>query len=103
MPNTPGSSAGNDAPRKLKKSLNSFKVLTECPIIIALLFQLHKKYVAANVPVLVPLIIKAIQLVPIAQEVAHSKAKKEKKLQIGMTNEIANKTAYSELIALQVL
>jgi transformation/transcription domain-associated protein len=86
----------------LKKSLESFKVLTECPIIIALLFQLHKKYVAANVPLLVPLIVKAIQLVPMAQEMAHTKAKKEGKMIIGMAGDINNKVAYSELIALQV-
>lgn len=89
-------------PKKLKKSLESFKVLTECPIIIALLFQLHKKYVAANVPLLVPLIVKAIQLVPAAQEMAHAKAKKEGKMIIGMASDINNKVAYSELIALQV-
>ena len=101
VPNTP-SSASEATSRKLKKSLESFKVLTECPIIIALLFQLHKKYVAANVPVLVPLIIKTIKLVPQAQEIAHSIARSEGRLQIGMAKGISNRLAYSELIALQV-
>ncbi len=57
---------------------------------------------AANVPLLVPLIVKAIQLVPAAQEMAQTKAAMEGKLQIGMAYDISNKLAYSEFIALQV-
>ena len=37
-----------------------------------------------------------------AQEMAHTKAKKEGKMIIGMAGDINNKVAYSELIALQV-
>lgn len=57
-PTVPGSEASTVAPKPIPRSLDSFKVLTECPIIIALLFQLHKKYVGVNVPALVPLIVK---------------------------------------------
>ena len=48
----------HEAPRLLTKGLFSFKVLTECPIIIALLFQLYRKFVNHNVPLFVPLIME---------------------------------------------
>lgn len=50
---------GVDLPAKtLPKSLYSFKVLTECPIIVVLLFSTHKQSVSDNLPVFVPLIIE---------------------------------------------
>lgn len=36
----------------------SFKVLMECPIIIALLFQLYRTFVNSNVPLFIPHVIK---------------------------------------------
>ena len=47
--------SGNGKP--LTRSLCSFKVLTECPIIIVILFQLYRKYVANNIPRFVEAII----------------------------------------------
>jgi hypothetical protein len=35
---------------QIAQSTFSFKVLTECPIIIALLFQLYRSFVTSNVP-----------------------------------------------------
>jgi len=40
----------------------SFKILKECPIIIVLLFQLHKKFVQTNVVAFIPLIIEVITI-----------------------------------------
>jgi len=42
----------------LAKSMFSFKILKECPIIIVLLFQLHKDFVPDNVKAFIPLIIE---------------------------------------------
>jgi transformation/transcription domain-associated protein len=42
------------------KSINSFKVLTDCPVIVALLFSLHRRYVDAYVPEFVPLIVNVL-------------------------------------------
>lgn len=41
----------------LIKGSRSFKVLSECPIILVLLFQIYKKFINLNIPSLVPLII----------------------------------------------
>jgi transformation/transcription domain-associated protein len=46
----------------LAKSLHSFKVLTECPIIVVLLFQSRREFVNDSIKNFVPLIIKVIQI-----------------------------------------
>lgn len=51
----------------LLKSKESFKVLTECPLIVMLLFQLYPKYIKANIPDLIPLMIDALRLAPTLQ------------------------------------
>lgn len=48
----------------LLRSKDSFKVLTECPLIVMLLFQLYPKYIKANIPDLIPLMIDALRLQP---------------------------------------
>eukprot|EP01133_Synstelium_polycarpum_P011916 gene11916-13884_t len=52
---------GSDAPRAqgIKPSMSSFKVLTECPIIVVLLFQLYPSS-TTNVAKFIPLIIKTL-------------------------------------------
>lgn len=54
----------------LLKSKESFKVLTECPLIVMLLFQLYPKYIKANIPDLIPLMIDALRLAPTLQRAA---------------------------------
>ena len=48
----------------LLRSKVSFKVLTECPLIVMLLFQLYPKYIKENIPDLIPLMIEALRLQP---------------------------------------
>ena len=43
-------------------STESFKVLTECPLIVMLLFQLYPRYIEKNIPALIPLMMKALTL-----------------------------------------
>jgi len=59
-PSTPAAVAGT-APREVRaiqRSLYSFKVLTECPIIIVLLFQLYRSFNETHVEPFVPLVFK---------------------------------------------
>jgi hypothetical protein len=42
----------------LNKSTESFKVLTECPLIVMFLFQLYPKHLQTNIPVLLPLMVR---------------------------------------------
>ncbi|KAJ3037893.1 hypothetical protein HDV00_001237 [Rhizophlyctis rosea] len=88
--------------RDLPKAMFSFKVLTECPIIIALLFQLHRKFVSEAVSKFVPLIINILKLEPRAQEIALQELDAAGKGYVGMSPAIKNKAAYGDFIALQV-
>ncbi|KAI9333573.1 hypothetical protein BDR26DRAFT_909001 [Obelidium mucronatum] len=99
-PAAPGSA--EDSNRIIGPSMTSFKVLTECPIIIALLLQVHRGFVTTNVPLFVPLIMEALLLQPKPQREAHEAAAKEGKVFFGVCPEIKNRVAYSEFKALQV-
>lgn len=46
----------------VRKSTQSFKVVTECPLIVMFLFQLYESYAQPNVQTLLPLMVRAINL-----------------------------------------
>ena len=48
--------------KQLTPSVSSFKVLTECPLIVMLLFQLYPRYIQANIHVLIPLMMNTLKL-----------------------------------------
>ncbi|KAI9104837.1 hypothetical protein DFS34DRAFT_691063 [Phlyctochytrium arcticum] len=102
-PDSPAPSEGGEmAARTLQRSLFSFKVLTECPIIIALLFQLYRKYVNANVPVFVPLIIHCLTLLPAQQRQALAEADQAGVVYVGISQNVRNRAALTDFIMLQV-
>jgi len=49
---------GEEGNQRLARSLYSFKVLKECPIILVLLLQIHRKFLNETVGDLVPLIVE---------------------------------------------
>ena len=53
----------------LTRSTESFKVLTECPLIVMLLFQLYPRYIQCTIPNLIPLMVQTLGL-PAASAVA---------------------------------
>ncbi|KNC98645.1 histone acetyltransferase TRA1 [Spizellomyces punctatus DAOM BR117] len=102
-PGSPAQSdSGEPSTRVLQKSLYSFKVLTECPIIIALLFQLYRKYVNANVPVFVPLIIHCLTLLPAQQRQELADADAAGVVYVGISANVRNRAALTDFIMLQV-
>ena len=48
----------------LTKSTESFKVLTECPLIVMLLFQLYPRYIQSTIPSLIPVMVQTLALRP---------------------------------------
>ena len=44
------------------KSVESFKVMTECPLIVMLLFQLYPRLIPPNIQILLPLMVQSIAL-----------------------------------------
>jgi transformation/transcription domain-associated protein len=53
---------GGPMPGQLNPSTRSFKVVTECPLIVMFLFQLYPRYVPSNIPALLPLMVNAISI-----------------------------------------
>ncbi|KAI8806472.1 hypothetical protein BJ742DRAFT_680099, partial [Cladochytrium replicatum] len=102
---TPISPAPDDsAPKNLARSTKSFKVLTECPIILAMLFQVYKRFVPTHIPEFVPITIGALSLQPEAQRRSHEEATRDGRIFIGVSPYIPHRlrVQYSELKALQV-
>lgn len=54
---------GNQVNNALLKGMASFKVLIECPVVIVLLFQLHRWLVSDNIAKFVPLVIRSLGVV----------------------------------------
>ena len=55
-------SARTSTIQSVLQGLDSFKVLTECPLIVMLLFQLYPKYIQDNIPLLTPLMMGGLAL-----------------------------------------
>ncbi|CEG78070.1 Putative Transformation/transcription domain-associated protein [Rhizopus microsporus] len=92
-----------DAPSKiLPKSMFSFKVLTECPIIVVLLFQSYRRSAAENIMKFVPLIFQTLSLQAKPQMEAAAAAAARGELFIGVSPAIKQKSLYNEFIVAQV-
>ncbi|ORE10738.1 hypothetical protein BCV72DRAFT_199208 [Rhizopus microsporus var. microsporus] len=92
-----------DAPSKiLPKSMFSFKVLTECPIIVVLLFQSYRRSAAENIMKFVPLIFQTLSLQAKPQMEAAAAAAAKGELFIGVSPAIKQKSLYNEFIVAQV-
>ena len=86
----------------LAKGANSFKTLTECPIIVVMLLQTHRQLVAASLTSLIQSVIDFLSLQAIPQLEAHSVAAAKGDIHIGVAPNIRNKPMFGELITAQV-
>jgi hypothetical protein len=75
----------NNSQNMLLKSTESFKVLTECPLIVMLLFQLYPKFIKPNIHQLVPFMMNTL---------AHKAPRIAARIQ---------RSRYKDLIAAQVI
>ncbi|CAG8506762.1 53_t:CDS:10, partial [Cetraspora pellucida] len=95
--------ANETTPNKvLAGSLHSFKVLTECPIIVVLLFQSHRHFVNDNIGNFVPLIIKTLGLQARPQAEAQEAARARGEIFVGVAPGIRDRAKYTEFIIAQV-
>lgn len=88
--------------RVLLKGMQSFKVLSECPIIVVSIFQVYRHTVQENVQAFVPLIKNALSLQAAAQKQAHADAAAKGKIHSGVSPAIKNRAAFGEFITAQV-
>jgi transformation/transcription domain-associated protein len=88
--------------RQLQKGMHSFKVLSECPIIVVSIFQSNRAVVNKNVRLFVPLIKNVLLLQAKPQEKAHAEAKARGDIFTGVSKEIKNRAAFGDFILMQV-
>jgi transformation/transcription domain-associated protein len=103
-PIAPGSdfADASQQPRTLLKGTQSFKVLSECPIIVVSIFQVYRNTVPQNVKQFVPLIKGVLCLQAKAQEQAHQDAAARGTIFTGVSPNIKNRAAFGDLITAQV-
>ncbi|KAI6272293.1 hypothetical protein MCOR27_008404 [Pyricularia oryzae] len=88
--------------RPLLRGMQSFKVLSECPIIVVSIFQVYRSTVPQNVKSFVPLIKGVLCLQAKAQEQAHAEAAAKGTIFTGVSPNIKNRAAFGEFITAQV-
>ncbi|KAJ1978693.1 transcription-associated protein 1, partial [Dimargaris xerosporica] len=101
-PMSPLADASDATNKPLTKSMWSFKVLSECPVIVVMLCQAYRKYNADNMPTFIPLIVDTLKLRVRQQEEASQAAEAQQQTFVGMSPTIKNRTSYLELIIAQV-
>ncbi|CCJ31022.1 unnamed protein product [Pneumocystis jirovecii] len=85
-----------------RKSKYSFKVLTECPIIVVLLFQSHKQIISTNLPAFIFAIIEMLSLQASPQAEAHLIAASKNEIFTGVSPNILDKSLFGEFIIAQI-
>ena len=90
--------------RPLLKSLQSFKVLAECPIAVVSIFQAHRDFVPGNVENFMPLVRKVLFAQVPAQQRAHEAAASAdpKRGHYGLAKDVKNRAAFGEMVNAQV-
>lgn len=88
--------------RPLLKGMQSFKVLSECPIIVVSIFQIYRNTVQVNVPKFVPLIKGFLSLQASAQKQAHDDAAARGDIHTGVSSGIKNRAAFGDFITAQI-
>ena len=94
--------SGQQSNRPMLKGMQSFKVLSECPIIVVSIFQVHRNAVPQNVKMFVPVIKSVLSTQAKAQEQAHRDAAARGTIHTGMSPNIKNRAAFGEFITAQV-
>ncbi|KAK9459333.1 uncharacterized protein V1516DRAFT_508906 [Lipomyces oligophaga] len=101
-PSMPPEIGGETTAKSLPRCLYSFRVLTECPIIVVLLFSTHKQSVSENLAVFVPLIFDMLALQAAPQAEAHTAAASRGEIYTSVSPAIKNRSAFGEFITAQV-
>lgn len=88
--------------KPLQKCLYSFKVLTECPIIVVLLYSTHVDLVKKSLSQFLPCITEVLKLQAPPQENAHKAAAARNEYYTSISPQIKNRAAYGDFITAQV-
>ncbi|KAH8882770.1 hypothetical protein GQ53DRAFT_847315 [Thozetella sp. PMI_491] len=97
-----GTDTSQQPGRPLLGGMQSFKVLSECPIIVVSIFQVYRSTVQHNVKLFVPLIKSVLMCQVKAQEQAHKEAAAKKTIFTGVSPSIKNRAGFGDFITAQV-
>lgn len=97
-----GDFSSEHSSKPLARCLYSFKVLTECPIIVVLLYTTHKQAVTTSLATFIPHIIDMLELQAPPQANAHAAAASRGEIHTSISPQIKNRAAYGEFIVAQV-
>ena len=95
-------SIDQQAARPLPRGMHSFKVLSECPIIVVSLFQAHKNIAPLNARNFIPRIKTVLMAQAQPQKLAHEDAKNKGTIFFGVCREIKNRQAFGDFVTAQV-
>ncbi|KAI9190433.1 transcription-associated protein 1 [Blastocladiella emersonii ATCC 22665] len=99
----PSVSGGSGGKRQLLPCNQSFKVLTDCPLIVLMAIQVHREYLTANVNRLVATFLEAVMVQPVQQAEASARAREQGRWHVGMADALAPQhQAYQDLLVCQV-
>ncbi|KAI8643328.1 hypothetical protein BD408DRAFT_342632 [Parasitella parasitica] len=101
-PMSPAADTPETPTKVLAKSMFSFKVLTECPIIVVLLFQSYRRSAADNIMKFIPLIFQTLSLQAAPQMEAANAALARGEVFVGVSPAIKQRGLYNEFIVAQV-
>ncbi|KAI7885947.1 uncharacterized protein EV154DRAFT_427566 [Mucor mucedo] len=101
-PMSPAADTPEVPTKVLAKSMFSFKVLTECPIIVVLLFQSYRRSAADNIMKFIPLIFQTLSLQAKPQMEAANAALARGEVFVGVSPAIKQRSLYNEFIVAQV-
>ncbi|KAI8988247.1 hypothetical protein BDF20DRAFT_910766 [Mycotypha africana] len=101
-PMSPAAETPEVPTKTLQKSMYSFKVLTECPIIVVLLFQSYRRSASENIMKFIPLIFQMLSLQAKPQMEAAHAAFARGEVFIGVSPLIKQRSLYNEFIVAQV-
>ncbi|GAN05230.1 conserved hypothetical protein [Mucor ambiguus] len=101
-PMSPAADTPEIPTKVLAKSMFSFKVLTECPIIVVLLFQSYRRSASENIMKFIPLIFQTLGLQAKPQMEAANAALARGEVFVGVSPAIKQRSLYNEFIVAQV-
>lgn len=88
--------------KPLQRCLYSFKVLTECPIIVVLLYSTHPDFAESSLRQFLPHIIDILKLQAPPQANAHAAAAARNEIHTSISPQIKNRAVYGDFITAQV-
>lgn len=89
-------------PKLLRKSMFSFKVLSECPITMVTLYSSYKQLTSSSLPQFMPLVIELLSMEADQQKRAREMAESRGERLTTISSDIKNRAAYCDFLLAQI-